>query len=96
MKKISVVVPVYNAQLDHFRTMCESVLAQRGFEDDYEIIIVDDGSSPDKLHPIEDYLLDKPYFRLIKSEHVGVSEARNIALHEVTGNYLYFMDSDFS
>ncbi len=93
-KKISVVIPVYNTCFAHFRTICESILAQKYSDGEYEVVVVDDGSSPENLQAIETFISDKPNFHLLKSGHVGVSEARNIALREVTGDYLYFADSD--
>ena len=89
---ISVLVTVYNTE-EYLRECLNSVLAQN-FKD-FEIIIVDDGSSDSSASIVSEFVkLDKrfKFYRLKKN--VGISEARNFALTKCTGKYLIFVDSD--
>ena len=87
--KFSVIIPVYNKA----NTVCaavESIYAQ-GVED-YEIIVVDDGSSdaPElALAPVFGTKL-----RLIRQENGGVSVARNTGIAAAQGEYICFLDAD--
>lgn len=86
MPKFSVIIPAYNMEKYIKRTL-DSVMNQT-FKD-YEVIVIDDGST-DKSKSIA-----KKYdIILIESDHVGVSEARNIAIKKAKGDYLVFLDSD--
>jgi glycosyltransferase involved in cell wall biosynthesis len=59
-----------------------------------EFICIDDGSSDDSLSICEYYRSKDERFRVISSEHKGVSSARNIGLNACTGEYVCFLDSD--
>lgn len=88
--KISVIIPTYNRA--HF--LCEtvkSVFAQ-SFED-YEIIVVDDGSTDETREAIKVFS-DKPNFRYYFQENKGRSTARNLGTEKAFGEYLMFLDSD--
>lgn len=88
---ISVIIPVYNAE-KYLENSVKSVLAQT-FED-FEIIMVDDGSS-DNSPAICDSLVEKDSrVRVIHKKNEGVSVARNTGLDAVKGDYIFFMDSD--
>lgn len=91
MSKISVVVPVYNAE--PFLSQCiESILNQT--HRDIELILVDDGS-PDNCPKICDsYAVQDTRVRVIHKENGGVSTARNAGLDATTGEYVTFVDSD--
>ena len=91
MPLISVIVPVYNVE-EYIRECIESVLNQT-FED-YELILVDDGS-PDRCGLIcDEYAKRDKRIRVIHKENSGVSNARNAGLDAACGKYVYFMDSD--
>ena len=88
MYLFSVIVPVYNGEETISRCI-DSVLNQE-FED-FELIIVDDGST-DKTSEI-----CKAYggsIKYIRKENGGVSSARNVGLKAATGKYILFIDSD--
>jgi GT2 family glycosyltransferase len=85
--KISVVMPVYNAEatLDE----CLGNLARSSFED-FEVIVVDDGST-DRSREI----MGRFPVRVVPSAgRVGPAAARNLGAQVATGEYLFFMDSD--
>lgn len=89
----SVVIPVYNVK-DYLEKCVDSVLAQDC--GDYEIILVDDGST-DGVSPelCDRYALASPdRIRVIHQENQGLGGARNTGLEAARGEYLFFMDSD--
>ena len=91
MPKISVIIPVYKVE-DYLRKCLDSVLAQT-FQD-YELILVDDGS-PDNCGKIcDEYALKDSRIRVIHKPNGGLSDARNVALDIASGEYITFIDSD--
>jgi len=89
----SLVVPVYNVA-QYLPKCVESLLAQ-AFQD-YEIILVDDGST-DGVCPAlcDQYAAQYPQrIRTIHQENQGLGAARNTGLEAASGEYLYFIDSD--
>lgn len=68
----------------------ESVISQNYLE--YEIMIIDDGSSDDTQSVCKKYINEK--IKLITIEHAGVSKARNIGISQATGDYIIFIDGD--
>lgn len=91
MVKVSVVMPVYNAE-DYLRQAVDSILNQS--HQDIELICVNDGSSDDSLDILNDYASSDSRVKVFSQENRGGGAARNFALAHVTGKYLYFMDSD--
>lgn len=88
---ISVIVPVYGVEKWVGRAI-ESVQAQT-FED-FELILVDDGS-PDNSGAICDaYASRDARIRVIHKENGGAASARNAAIAEARGEYFFFMDAD--
>ena len=92
MDKISVIVPVYNAE--KFIDKCiESVINQTYKE--IELILVNDGSKDNSLKILQKY--EKQYPKMIKvfnQTNKGVGAARNLGIKHVTGKYIFFLDSD--
>lgn len=90
-KKISIIIPVYNTET-YIERCITSVLGQT--YQNIEVICVDDGST-DKSGIILDRLAqtDERLF-VIHKKNEGVTEARNLALNYVSGEYIGFVDSD--
>lgn len=89
--KISVIIPVYNAER-YIRQCLDSVLAQDFAE--FEVIIVDDGSTDSSFAVCQEYANNDVRIRLFHKENAGPSSARNFALTRAEGEYILFMDSD--
>lgn len=92
MKKISIIVAVYNVEKELRR--CLESLVNQTFKD-IEILVVNDGS-PDNSQAIIDEYVEK-YPDMVKSyvkENGGVSSARNFGLKRANGEYITFIDSD--
>lgn len=88
----SIVVPVYNSH-QYLRECLESVLNQT-FRD-FELIIVDDGSTDCSFDICTGYANSDDRIRLLRHEHNrGASAARNTGLLAATGEYLLFLDND--
>lgn len=88
---VSLVVPVFNA--GKYLTEClESIASQT--VTDYEVIVVDDGSTDDSIDIATHFCESDPRFILLKSPHGGVSKARNTGIDISRGKYLGFVDAD--
>lgn len=87
---ISVVTPTYN-RADFLPYAVESVLAQTF--SDFELLVVDDGSTDSTRHLMERYT-DDPRVRYFYQPNHGQSVARNRGLKEARGEYICFLDSD--
>ena len=84
---ISVLIPTYNYGR-FIGDAVKSVLAQTF--SDYEIIVVDDGSTDDTEEVVRQFRT----VRYIVREHGGISKARNVAVREAKGKWLAFLDAD--
>ena len=91
MPEVSVIIPVYNTE--QFLADClNSVLAQTFA--DFEIIIVDDGSTDNSAAIIEEFAQKDSRIVKVRQENKGLSEARNAGIAIAKGNWLTFVDSD--
>ena len=92
MKKISIIIPVYN--VEKYIDGCLKSLVNQTLED-IEIIVVNDGSPDDSQKIIDKY--QKKYPNKVKSyikENGGQGSARNFGLTKATGKYIMYVDSD--
>lgn len=87
---ISIIIPLYNKEVSISRAIY-SVLNQT--YQNYEIIIVDDGSTDSSVDIVKPFL-DNSYIRLIRKQNGGVSSARNRGIDEAKYNYIAFLDAD--
>ena len=83
MVKISIVIPIYNAE-DHLQRCVDSVLNQT--EKNIEIILVDDGSKDNSIEICKNYLNQDKRVQLIHQENSGVSAARNRGIEQACMN----------
>jgi len=90
--KLSIIVPVYNVRA--YLPACLDSLVNQTL-DNYEVILVDDGSSDGSAEIIKDYCERYPeLIRSIRVENGGQGRARNFAIEMARGDYLGFVDSD--
>ncbi len=93
MKLLSIIVPVYN--VEKYLSKClDSLLAQDIPVSDYEIIIVNDGSTDGSLVIAESYCQTNSNIRVISQSNKGLGGARNTGIRSSEGKYLFFVDSD--
>ena len=92
MTKISVIVPVYN--VEELLPKCLDSLVNQTF-DDYEVIVVNDGSPDNSQKIIDEYYKKHPHIiKPLKKENGGLSSARNFGLKYASGEYILYVDSD--
>ena len=86
-------MPVYNRDKVVSRAV-DSILAQT--YTDFELIIVDDGSSDQSVSLVESYLHDERVTLLVLSKNKGVNAARNFGLNNISkdSKFVTFLDSD--
>lgn len=91
MVKVSIIVPVYN--VEKYLSKCiESILNQT--LNDFELILVNDGSTDNSAKICEEYRIKDSRIILINKENGGLSSARNAGLDIAKGKYIGFVDSD--
>lgn len=91
-KKLSVMMPVYN--MEKYLHTCFSALIKQKWDQQVEIIVIDDGSTDGSRDICEKYAAVYSYIKFIHKENGGVSSARNMALKYVSGEYFYWVDPD--
>lgn len=90
-KIVSIILPVFNAE--RFLPQClDSILGQSYLQ--WELIAVNDGSKDRSLEILKSYEKRDDRIHIISKKNEGVSIARNVALSQVHGEYIYFVDSD--
>ena len=89
--QFSVIIPVYN-RAAILPLVIESVRAQTFFE--FELIIVDDGSTDETSVIADNYAAEDSRIRVIHQANGGVCKARNAGLDAANGEYIVFLDSD--
>lgn len=91
--KLSIIVPVYNVA-DYLAKCLDSLLAQDLPQDEYEIIVVNDGSTDNSGDIAQQYADKYANITLINQSNQGLSGARNTGIKHANGEYIQFVDSD--
>lgn len=91
MKKISVIVPVYNVE-DYLERMLNSLIEQS--YKNLEIILIDDGSTDNSGKICDLYEKRDKRIKVIHKKNEGVAVVRNLGIKLATGKYIGFVDSD--
>lgn len=91
MKKISVIVPVYNAEKYVARCL-DSILSQD--YDNLDVICVNDGSADGSLQILQQYVEKDKRVRVFSQNNQGAAAARNRGMAEALGEYVSFIDAD--
>lgn len=89
--KISVIIPLFNSE-KYINASLNSILNQTLHE--YEVIIVDDGSTDDSVEICDSFCMKDSRFHIIYQKNSGAAVARNKGLELATGEYVLFLDSD--
>lgn len=93
MKKLSIIVPVYNVE-PYIRPCVESIFMQGLAEEDFEVILVNDGTTDNSFGQIRDITDCHDNITVVEQSNQGLSAARNAGLARATGQYIMFLDSD--
>ena len=89
--KISVIMPVYNAE-KYLRECMDSILGQT--LGDFEMFCINDGSTDGSEAILAEYAAKDSRVKLLATPHVGAYKARREGLMHASGEFIYFMDSD--
>lgn len=91
--KLSIIIPVYN--LESYISHClDTVLNQKVSSDSFEVIAVDDGSTDNSATILDEYSQKFLNLHVYHKSNGGVSSARNLALDNAKGDYIWFVDGD--
>lgn len=98
--RLSIIIPVYNVQ--KWVGRCLASIRNQGLQpDDYEVVVVDDGSTDNSMSVIESFREEEERsgvatapWQIIHQENKGLSAARNAGLKVARGTYVWFVDSD--
>jgi len=93
MTKLSIIIPIYDVE-QYVRPCIESIFRQDLCENDFELILVNDGSTDSSIEQIQDIIDSHPNIIYINQNHLGLSSARNIGLSKANGQFILFIDSD--
>lgn len=88
---VSVIVPIYNVE-QYLRRALDSILSQT--HKDWEAILVDDGSTDNSGRIAEEYAQSDNRFKVVHKPNSGQSDARNVGLEHISGEFLIFLDAD--
>jgi len=91
MAKVSIIVPIYNAE--KVLSRCIDSILNQSYKN-LEIILINDGSKDKSIDIIREYEKLDSRIKVINNSNKGVSETRNIGVSQATGEYIQFIDSD--
>ena len=89
--KISIIIPVYNTKQEYLEECFKSIDEQT--YENYEVVIVDDGSKDETAKFLDNYNKKEKY-KILHKKNEGVSTARNYGIENSIGDWLLFVDSD--
>lgn len=91
MKKISIIVPIYNCE--HYIDKCVNSLIEQTYSN-IEIILINDGSTDNSISKCYGIANKDKRIKVYNKENGGVSSARNLGISVATGEYITFVDCD--
>ncbi|MDE5750463.1 MAG: glycosyltransferase, partial [Duncaniella sp.] len=89
--QVSIIVPAYNAA--PYIGECLASIAAQTWRD-FEVIVVDDGSTDGTADMTGEFCSHDPRFILVRAPHGGVSAARNLGIERARGEWIGFADAD--
>mgnify|MGYP006361170599 CR=1 FL=1 len=91
--KLSIIIPVFNVE-KYVGACIESLYKQGISEDEFEVILINDGSTDNSLSVIQEYENQYSNITIISQKNQGLSATRNYGIKLAKGEYLLFVDSD--
>lgn len=92
MMLLSIIIPIFNGEKTI--SACISSIVNQSINDNYEIIIINDGSTDNTLQIILDYQLKYENILIVDQPNKGLSYSRNIGLIKAKGKWIWFVDGD--
>ena len=90
---LSIIIPIYNAE-KYLKRCIDSILHQGLLSQEYEVLLIDDGSMDNSPDLCMEYCNQMPNFRYYRKSNSGVSDTRNMGIDLANGEYLHFIDAD--
>ena len=91
--KLSIIVPVYNVE-KYIRACLKSIFRQNLNDDDFEVIIINDGTEDNSMSVIVDLISEHHNIIIVNQENQGSSVAWNNGIAIANGEYILFVDAD--
>lgn len=91
--KLSIIIPVYNVER-YIKTCLESIYVQGLSENDFEVIIINDGSKDNSLEFVNEIASEHTNIIVKSKDNEGQGIARNLGISIAKGEYIYFLDAD--
>ncbi len=88
----SIIIPTYNRL--PILEKCLRAMEAQDFELEYEIVVVDDGSTDQTIDFLQTHQTEFPHVRLYQQDHGGAAAARNLGIEKAKGEMIVFIDSD--
>lgn len=92
-KVLSILIPVYNAQ-SYISRCIDSIVKQPGFNNDIEVVIINDGSTDSSLSILQQYQDKYSNIRVISRCNKGIGPTRNELIENASGRFFWFIDAD--
>ena len=90
---LSLIVPVYNVE-QYIRPCLNRIIEQGLNDEDFEVIIVNDGSTDNSMEMVADIINNCDNVIVVNQANQGLSVARNTGIKHASGDYILFVDSD--
>ena len=91
--KLSIIIPVYNVE-NYIRGCLESIFKQKLKDDDFEVIIINDGTEDNSMTVIEDIISQHHNIIVVEQENQGSSVSWNKGIAIANGEYILLVDAD--
>lgn len=91
--KLSIIIPVYNVE-KYIEVCIESLYKQNISEDEFEVILINDGSTDNSLSILQRFEIQHTNITVISQRNQGLSVTRNNGIKAAKGEYILFVDSD--
>ena len=84
--RLSLIIPVYNVE-QYIRPCIESIFKQGLNDDDFEVVLVNDGTLDNSFEQIKDIIESHQNIQVVEQENQGLSVARNTGMKYASGDY---------
>lgn len=94
MKEINLTIAVAIYNIEKYLPKCLESLLNQSVKNDYEILLINDGSTDDSLKICKEFLKKGLKAEIVTKKNEGLSSVRNLAANKAKGKYIFFIDGD--
>lgn len=94
MKEINLTIAVAIYNIEKYLPKCLESLLNQSIKENYEILLINDGSTDNSLKICEEFLIKGLKAEILTKKNGGLSSVRNLAINEAKGKYIFFIDGD--